>query len=71
LFLFLLLIYYTNQIMQILHNSHLKSDECPRILGLTATLINANTKNVRDELTKLQITFNATIKTRSDDNIQM
>lgn len=57
--------------MQVLHDTDLKSDEYPRILGLTATLINANTKNVRDELTKLQITFNATIKTRYDENIQM
>ncbi|XP_022180231.1 endoribonuclease dcr-1 isoform X3 [Myzus persicae] len=59
------------QIMQVLHDTDLKSDEYPRILGLTATLINANTKNVRDELTKLQITFNATIKTRYDENIQI
>lgn len=57
--------------MQVLHDTDLKTDERPRILGLTATLINANTKNVKDELTKLQITFNATIKTRYDDNIQM
>lgn len=57
--------------MQILHDSNLNIDERPRILGLTATLINSNTKNVKDELTKLQNTFNATIKTRYDDNIQM
>jgi len=57
--------------MQVLHDTDLKTDERPRILGLTATLINANTKNVRDELTKLQITFSATIKTKNDDNIQM
>ncbi|XP_016665103.1 endoribonuclease dcr-1 isoform X5 [Acyrthosiphon pisum] len=59
------------QIMQVLHDTDLKTDERPRILGLTATLINANTKNVKEELTKLQITFNATIKTRYDDNIQI
>ncbi|XP_060881396.1 endoribonuclease Dicer-like isoform X5 [Metopolophium dirhodum] len=59
------------QVMQVLHDTDLKTDERPRILGLTATLINANTKNVRDELTKLQITFSATIKTRYDDNIQI
>jgi len=52
------------QIMQILHDSNLNKDESPRILGLTATLINSNTKNVKEELTKLQLTFNATIKTK-------
>ncbi|XP_026808824.1 endoribonuclease Dicer-like isoform X3 [Rhopalosiphum maidis] len=59
------------QIMQVLHDSNLNKDECPRILGLTATLINSNTKNVREELTKLQLTFNATIKTKYDENIQI
>jgi len=57
--------------MQVLHDTDLKYDERPRVLGLTATLINANTKNVKDELTKLQITFNATIRTKCDENIQM
>lgn len=57
--------------MQVLHDSDLKNDERPRILGLTATLINSNTKNVKEELVKLQITFNASIKTKYDDNIQM
>uniref|UniRef100_A0A2H8TDA5 Endoribonuclease Dicer n=1 Tax=Melanaphis sacchari TaxID=742174 RepID=A0A2H8TDA5_9HEMI len=59
------------QIMQIFHDSNLNIDEHPRILGLTATLINSNTKNVKDELTKLQTTFNATIRTRYDENIQV
>lgn len=57
--------------MQVLHDSNLRIDERPRILGLTATLINANTKNVKDELSKLQITFNATIKTKYDDHVKM
>lgn len=44
----------------------------PHILGLTATLINSNAKNVKDELTKLQKTFGATIKTRmNEQSIQM
>ncbi|XP_027844608.1 endoribonuclease Dicer isoform X4 [Aphis gossypii] len=59
------------QIMQVLHDSNLNIDERPHILGLTATLINSNTKNVKDELTKLQNTFNATIKTKYDENIQI
>jgi len=57
--------------MQVFHDSDLKSDERPHILGLTATLINKNTKNVRDELIKLQTTFNSTIKTKCIENIQM
>lgn len=57
--------------MQVLHDSNLNIDERPHILGLTATLINSNTKNIKDELTKLQNTFNATIKTKYDENIQM
>ncbi|XP_026819706.1 endoribonuclease Dicer-like [Rhopalosiphum maidis] len=59
------------KIMEIFHDSDLKSDERPHILGLTATLINKNTKNVRDELIKLQSTFNSTIKTKCIENIQI
>lgn len=57
--------------MQFLHNTNFNGDKCPHILGLTATLINSNTKNVKEELTKLQKTFNATIKTRYEHNIKM
>lgn len=65
-----LLLWFTNQIMEVLHNSNIKSDDRPQILGLTATLINANCKNVKDELYKLQITFDSTIKTKYDKHIE-
>lgn len=57
--------------MQFLHGSNFENNKSPRILGMTATLINSNTKNVKDDLTKLQQTFNATIKTRYEENIHM
>lgn len=58
--------------MQELHSTDFINDnERPHILGLTATLINSNTKNVKEELMKLQQTFSAQIKTRYEDNIQM
>jgi len=57
--------------MQVFHESDLKIDERQHILGLTTTLINANTKNVKDELIKLQTTFNSTIKINFNDNIKM
>ncbi|KAF0759177.1 endoribonuclease Dicer-like, partial [Aphis craccivora] len=46
------------QIMQVFHESDLKIDERPHILGLTTSLINSNIKNVKDELIELQTTFN-------------
>lgn len=46
-------------------------DPRPHILGLTATLINSNSKNVKEDLSKLQNTLNATIKTKHDENIQV
>lgn len=58
--------------MQVVHEENFKENEQPpHILGLTATLINSNAKNVKEELTKLQHTFNATIKTRCQDDVQM
>lgn len=57
--------------MQVFHATAFTQNEKPHILGLTATLINSNTKNVKDDLSKLQITFCATIKTRYEENIQM
>lgn len=57
--------------MQVFHESDLKNDKRPHILGLTTTLINTNTKNVKDELIKLQTTFNSTIKIYFNDNIKM
>lgn len=57
--------------MQVFHGTTFTQNETPHILGLTATLINSNTKNVKDDLSKLQITFCATIKTRYEENIEM
>lgn len=55
-----------------MHDTNFKENEQPpHILGLTATLINSNSKNVKEELTKLQQTFNATIKTRCENDVQM
>lgn len=57
--------------MQVYHDKLFHTNERPHILGLTATLINSNTKNVKEELTKLQQTFSATIKTKNEKNIQL
>lgn len=57
--------------MQVFHESDLQIDERPHILGFTTTLINANTKYVKDELIKLQTIFNSTIKIKFNDNIKM
>lgn len=58
--------------MQVLQNTNFSNGNMrPHILGLTATLINSNAKNIKEELAKLQQTFSATIKTRYDDSIQM
>lgn len=57
--------------MQVYHDKLSNKNVRPHILGLTATLINSNTKNVKEELTKLQQTFCATIKTKKEKNIQM
>lgn len=57
--------------MQVIHDTNFTNNESPHILGLTATLINSNTKNVKEELIKLQQTFNATIKTKYENNIKM
>lgn len=57
--------------MQVFHESDLKIDERPHILGLTTALINSNIKNVKDELIELQTTFNSTIKINFNDNIKM
>lgn len=54
--------------MQVYHEYNFKNSK-PRILGLTATLINSNPKNVKEELQKLQINFDAKIKTRHDQEI--
>lgn len=53
------------------HKNNIYNESCARILGMTATLINSNSKNVKDDLLKLQQTFNATIKTRYEENIRM
>ncbi|XP_050430735.1 endoribonuclease dcr-1 isoform X3 [Adelges cooleyi] len=58
------------QIMQVYHDSN-NQEWRPRILGLTATLINSNCKNIKTELALLQQTFDAAIKTRFSDNIKM
>lgn len=57
--------------MQVIHDTFFINDDRPHILGLTATLINSNSKNVKEELIKLQQTFSATIKTRNEKNIAM
>lgn len=57
--------------MLVYHEKTFIKNERPHILGLTATLINSNTKNVKEELTKLQQTFSATIKTKNEKNVQM
>lgn len=58
--------------MQVVHETTFNNNESrPHILGLTATLINSNSKNVKEELIKLQQTFSATIKTKYEKNIQM
>ncbi|XP_025190373.1 endoribonuclease Dicer-like [Melanaphis sacchari] len=59
------------QIMQVYDNASLKSDERPHILGITATLINKNTTNVKDELINLQNTFNSQIVSKLNENIQV
>lgn len=57
--------------MELVHKSNLKNNKQPRILGLTSTLFNSNTKNVIEELKELQLIFNATIKTKDEVNAQM
>lgn len=57
--------------MQIVHDTIFNDCKQPHILGLTATLINSNTKNVKEELTRLQRTYSATIKTKYDEAIKM
>lgn len=57
--------------MQVVHDTDFQQNPPPHILGLTATLINSNTKNVKEDLTKLQQTFGAVIKTRYEKNIKM
>lgn len=57
--------------MQKIHDTTFTNNDSPHILGLTATLINSNTKNVKKELSELQQTFCATIKTRNEKNIEM
>lgn len=57
--------------MQVVHDSDFLHSTPPHILGLTATLINSNTKNVKEDLTKLQQTYGAIIKTRCEKNITM
>lgn len=57
--------------MQVVHDTDFQQNPQPHILGLTATLINSNTKNVKEDLTKLQQTFGAVIKTRYEKNIKM
>ncbi|VVC34156.1 PAZ domain,Helicase, C-terminal,Ribonuclease III domain,DEAD/DEAH box helicase domain,P-loop containing [Cinara cedri] len=59
------------KIMQVIHDTDFQPNTHPRVLGLTATLINSNTKNVKDELTKLQQTFSAVIKTKYEKNIKI
>ncbi|XP_025190355.1 endoribonuclease Dicer-like [Melanaphis sacchari] len=59
------------QIMQVYDNTNLISDERPHILGITATLINENTTNVKDELMNLQKTFNSQIVSKLNENIQV
>ncbi|VVC42507.1 Hypothetical protein CINCED_3A023563 [Cinara cedri] len=59
------------QIMQVIHDTDFRKKTRPHILGLTATLINSNAKNVKEELTKLQQTFNAVIKTRYEKDIKV
>lgn len=57
--------------MQVVHDTPFNDGECPHILGLTATLVNSNSKNVKEELTRLQQTFKATIKTKYDEAVEM
>lgn len=58
--------------MTIYHDTFKYNQDCqPHILGLTATLINSNSKNVKEDLSKLQSTLNATIMTRHDEDIKM
>jgi hypothetical protein len=57
--------------MQVVHDTNFNDDKRPHILGLTATLINSKSKNVKEELTRLQQTFSATIKTKYDEAVKM
>lgn len=57
--------------MQVYHDTNFNDSERPHILGLTATLINSNSKNVKEDLIKLQNTYNSTIKTKYDEAIKM
>lgn len=58
--------------MNVYHETFkLNRDSRPHILGLTATLINSNSKNVKEDLSKLQNTLDATIKTKHDKNIHV
>lgn len=43
--------------------SHLDDSEMPRILGLSACLLNTSTKNVTKKLHELEITLRSTILT--------
>lgn len=57
--------------MQIFHDTSFENNDRPHILGLTTTLINPNTRNIKEELIKLQQTFNATIKSKYKEDFQM
>lgn len=57
--------------MLLYHSTNFEQNKNPHILGLTATLVNSNVKNVVEELSKLQQTFAATIITRYETDIQM
>jgi len=55
--------------MQFLQYNNIENKKMPQILGLTSTLIHPNTKCIKDELIELQQTFNATIKTSYEDDL--
>lgn len=57
--------------MLIFHDTNFDQNERPHILGLTATLVNSNAKNIKEELNKLQQTYSAVIKTRCEDDIRL
>jgi len=48
-----------------------RSSKPPRILGFTSTLIDSDTENIKTKLTELEQIFNATIKTKYEENAQM
>jgi len=57
--------------MEFVQNGNFKMNDQPRIIGFTSSLIDINTKSVKEKLTELKQIFNATIKYKYSENYQM